>query len=227
MKKLKWIKITFFKIIVILLSALFLNASKPELQFQRLKYSKVIKITKNWKKAINSISWNRDKISIDETFPLDEMNVTINILYRYSGNTFETAGGYFFTQNSSIIGNIYYFSQKGKILPEARKFLNREPDHVIGPSIVSAHGGNSKKVIYENGRLFSLSLALFSPNIFKHTDLKEAILQKKLFGILLVIEKIVINWDLTEGQGINRKEKAGQWIVKVDRALRIDIEYEK
>lgn len=221
------IKVIFAKIIVILLLPLCLNASEAELQYQLLKYPKVIKITKNWEKIINSISWESDKISIDETFPSDAMNVKVDILYKYSGNRIEASGGYFFTQDSSIIGHIYYFTKRGEILPKARKYLNHESEQVIGPTILSAQGGNYKKVIYVNDQRCSLSLTLFSPNILQQTELKEAILHKKLFGILLIIERIVINWDLSEGQGIKRKDKSGQWIVKINKSVRMDIRYEE
>ena len=212
-------------IFVFLFFPLFINASNARMEFQRLKYPKEITISKDWKEVIDSISWVTDNISIDKRFPIDEMNAAVDILYQYSGPAFETAGEYFFTYTSRIIGRIYYFNKKGLILPRARKYLNHEPDNVIGASFVSGQGANHKEVIYEEGQPLSFSLVLISPAILQNTDIKEAILEKKLSGILLALEKVVIKWELSEGGGIKSKEKTGQWIVKIDRAIRIDINY--
>lgn len=146
-----------------------------------------------------------------EVFISDDMNVRdleekCIIKYKYLGEDFVIKKNdkknikensiTFLHKYINVFGEIYYIDDEGRILP-CLESCSKEYKKDFGFTRYSiSHSYNCEHSIFKNKEIYSLSLSIFDESIFDQTDIDEAILNKTLSAIVIIIEKIKVRWEV-------------------------------
>jgi hypothetical protein len=147
-----------------------------------------------------------DEVVISEDLSLKDLTIEYLIKYMYLGKEIliksnedmneSKSSQNFIYRDFKTKGRIYFIDNEGKILPGALK-RSKEcgMDFCIGRESTSS-SYDCEFVAYENGKEYSWSLLLLDEWIFDQTDIDEAILNKALSAIVIILERIKVSWEV-------------------------------
>ena len=162
--------------------------------------------------------------------PNRNLKMSCFIKYRYYGESLvsnDNKVGYFSSKLYYFPkGEIYYFTKDKRILPDALKFFLKcglSSCSVIGKDI----SGYDVYPLLINRDLESIEIEIFSPFIFENTDIDEAIEKSELAMILINIDEIKIKWSMTDQEYKDQSRvRKGEYIMKVNKTIKIKVKYE-
>lgn len=177
--------------------------------------------------VLQSIDYNKT-ILIPKDFNIkNEVHYTIN--YVYHGDSIvsnDNHEGYYACYLSYLpAGNIYFFTKNGKILPGAKEFFKRcgiSACKILGKS----KGGFAVESLLINKEKESIKMKIFSPYIFKNTDIDEAIKKRELSSILIIINDIQVKWEMRDEPKGKERIRKGEFSLTVNKKIKIEIKYE-
>ena len=157
-----------------------------------------------------------------------EIHYTIN--YKYHGESIvsnDNHEGYYACYISYLPeGKVYFFTKDGKMLPGAKKFFKRCGIYACKMLGKSKGGFAVEPLLINNGKE-SIEMKIFSPYIFKNTDIDEAIIKRKLSSILIIIHDIQVKWEMRDEPKGKERIRMGEFKFDVNKIIKIKIRYEK
>lgn len=174
----------------------------------------------------HSIDYPKEVIITEEFNKTNLLLVKIN--YKYFGNDIVSNDGeygkYTFSKMNFIKGNISYIDEYGEILPGAGKYFEK-----IGFNEIQRHEGGASShglyTLFQNERINSVEMAIFSSSIYENTDIGVAIEKESLSAININIEEIKICWDFIDYYTTKRRTRKGEFTLKVNKTIRIKVKY--
>jgi len=188
---------------------------KPLFQLEFVKYPKEIVIPKDLNKG--------------------EFNVKAVVYYRYNGrdilfydqrdqvDKLPFVGNFAASKDTSISTSIYYFNKKEKKLPEAEEWLDLQS---------SLHGAidAGQVVVFASDAVYSVEIEV---DLLGWKELKEAIMNKDVAKIIIIIKECTISCDVRE-KTMKGKDFIGwkelmneEFEFKINKTLEINVRYEK
>jgi hypothetical protein len=160
----------------------------------------------------------------------NEMKVSYYIKYKYFGESLVSndnrPGEHSYYLGYFPKGIIHYFTREKKILPGALKFF-RDCGLSACRMLGKMGGGNTVEALLINKDIESIEIDVFSSFIFEKTDIDEAINTKKLSEIVITIDEIEIEWELTDQMDKEQPGvRKGEYMMKVNKTIKIKLKYE-
>jgi len=208
-------KNTFFILFIMILFPFISEDKKPLFQLEFVKYPKEIVIPKDLNKG--------------------EFNVKAVVYYRYNGrdilfydqrdqvDKLPFVGNFAASKDTSISTSIYYYNKKEKKLPEAEEWLDLQS---------SLHGAidAGQVVVFASDAVYSAEIEV---DLLGWKELKEAIMNKDVAKIIIIIEECTISCDVRE-KIMKGKDFMGwkevmneEFEFKINKTLEMNVRYDK
>jgi len=208
-------KKTFFIFFIMMLFPFISEDTKPLFQLEFVKYPKEIVIPKDLKKG--------------------EFDVKAVVYYRYNGedivfydqsdqvNILSLVGNFSASKDTSISISIYYLNKKGKKFPEAEKWGEQQ-------SLLQGVMDAGQVVVFARDAVYSAEINV---DLLRWKELKEAIMNKDVAKIIIIINECTIRCSVRE-KNMKGKDFIGwkevmekKFEFKINESLEIEVKYSK
>jgi len=208
-------KKTFFIFFIMMLFPFISEDKKPLFQLEFVKYPKEIVIPKDLKKG--------------------EFNVKAVVYYRYNGedivfydqrdqvDILSLVGNFYATKDTSISISIYYLNKKGKKFPEAEEWDEQQ-------SLLQGVMDADQVVVFASDAVYSAEINV---DLWRWKELKEAIMNKDVAKIIIIINECTIRCSVRE-KNMKGKDFIGwkevmkkKFEFKINESLEIEVKYSK